>query len=97
MTTSCFCLPLSGRRRKFDPKANRSRQAVSSPGFLTASFNASASFNAQTERAGLGMCFTVREPTVGWETILEAGFGTDVVVLLVERELLVPSRFGLLE
>ena len=62
-------------------------------GLLTASFNASASFDAQTERAGLGMCLTVREPTVGWETLLDA----DVVVLLVERELLVPSRFGLLE
>ena len=42
------------------------------------------------------MCLTVRESTVGWETLLEAGFVTDVVVLLVERELLVPTRFGLL-
>ena len=73
--------PLSGRRRKFDPKP---RQAVSSPGFLTASFNASASFDAQTERAGLEMCLTVREQTVGWETLLEAELGTDVVVLCSE-------------
>ena len=59
--------------------------------------NALASFDAQTERAGLRMCLTVREPTVGWETLLEAGLRTDVVVLLVERQLLVPSRFRLLE
>ena len=62
-----------------------------------ASFNASASLDTQTERFGLGMCLTVREPTVGWETLLEAGLKADVVVLLVERELLVPSRFGLLK
>ena len=61
--------PLTGRRRKFDPKPNRSRLAVASPGFLTTSFNASASFDAQTERAGLRMCLTVREPTVGWRTL----------------------------